>query len=202
MIRHLARAISDTWARLHPRPAEPCLQSSRSASAAPVSITGEAGPVIAWSALMQAEHAGPRRKWSASPDQGDVRVSHTYRSGCPQGYEASRSPQTDRSCAEKHTERDTSRVIINYSIRGTRRVPADPLPRLKPEKKRPRTKGGLCFAVGTHRTRQSMAAGGEPPAAIDCRSHHPRRDLCCLLVQISAPASAKPVTGIRSIRHW
>ncbi|CDZ66805.1 Hypothetical protein NGAL_HAMBI2605_50830 [Neorhizobium galegae bv. orientalis] len=35
------------------------------------------------------------------------------------------SPQRDRSCAEKHTERDTSRVTIKISIRGIRRVPAE-----------------------------------------------------------------------------
>ena len=53
-----------------------------------------------------------------------VRVSHTYRSGSSQEHRSG-SPQTDRSCAEKHTERDTPSVTYKKSIRGTRRVPPE-----------------------------------------------------------------------------
>ena len=62
-------------------------------------------------------------------------------------------PQTDRSCAEKHTERDTSSVIYKNSIRGTRRVPAVLVLGLNPRitgdqnAQAPRDDSALHFAI-------------------------------------------------------
>ncbi|MGF9566473.1 hypothetical protein [Neorhizobium sp. JUb45] len=76
--------------------------SSRSVSATPVCIAGDAkdGPVIAWDALMQVIHAGLRRKWSSSclKQRRGVRVSHTNRLVFAN---EDQPPQKDRSCAEK-----------------------------------------------------------------------------------------------------
>ena len=79
--------------------------------------------------LMQTGCQGLRRKWFPSrrsiggacvcrtqPGMASVLISTELNSI---------SPQRNRSCVEKHTERDTSRVIYKISIRGTRRVPAE-----------------------------------------------------------------------------
>ena len=74
---------------------------------------------------MQTVIAGLRRKWSAPETvlrQGRACAAHKP-AGSRKDFVL--PPQTDRSCVEKHTERDTSRVTIKISIRGTRRVPAE-----------------------------------------------------------------------------
>ena len=57
---------SITYPKSHPPPENTCLQCPRSASATPARIAGEAEPVIAGHAVMQADPAGLRRKWFSS----------------------------------------------------------------------------------------------------------------------------------------